>query len=62
VIVGGRTIVKEGHLTGIDYPAMREDLLARFRNGMSGNAALAAALPALEQAIAANFSADTPCC
>ena len=62
VIVGGRTIVREGHLTGIDYPAMREDLFARFRAGMSGNAALAAALPALEKAVAASFSGDTPCC
>ena len=35
VIVGGRTIVKEGHVTGIDYPAMREDLLARFRAGIA---------------------------
>jgi cytosine/adenosine deaminase-related metal-dependent hydrolase len=62
VIVGGRTIVKEGHLTGIDYPAMRQDLLARFRAGMSGNAALASALPALEKAIATSFAGDTPCC
>jgi cytosine/adenosine deaminase-related metal-dependent hydrolase len=62
VIVGGRTIVKEGHLTGIDYPAMRQDLLARFRAGMSGNAALEAALPALEKAIVANVAGDTPCC
>lgn len=61
VIVGGRTIVKEGHPIGIDYPAMRQDLLARFRAGVSGNAALAAALPALEQAIAANAS-GIPCC
>lgn len=61
VIVGGRTIVKEGHPIGIDYPAMRQDLLARFRAGLSGNAALAAALPALEQAIAANAS-GIPCC
>jgi len=61
VIVGGRTIVKEGHVTGIDYPAMRQDLLARFRAGMSGNAVLAAALPALEQAVAANAS-GIPCC
>jgi hypothetical protein len=36
-------------------------LLARFRAGLSGNAALAAALPALEQAIAANAS-GIPCC
>jgi cytosine/adenosine deaminase-related metal-dependent hydrolase len=62
MIVGGRTIVREGHLTGIDYPAMLQDLLARFRAGMSSNAALAAAFPALERAIAAHFAGETPCC
>mgnify|MGYP001810468169 CR=1 FL=1 len=62
VIVGGRTIVKEGHVTGIDYRAMRQDLLARFRAAIANNAALAAALPALEKAIATSFAGDTPCC
>lgn len=62
VIVGGKTIVRSGHVLGIDYPAMLQDLLARFRAGMPGNAALAAALPALEKAVAANFAGDTPCC
>jgi cytosine/adenosine deaminase-related metal-dependent hydrolase len=62
VIVGGQTIVRSGHVLGIDYPAMLQDLLARFRAGIPGNAALATALPALEKAVAANFSGDTPCC
>jgi cytosine/adenosine deaminase-related metal-dependent hydrolase len=62
VIVGGRTIVRSGHVLGVDYPALLQDMLARFRAGMSGNAGLAAALPALEKAVAANFSGDTPCC
>jgi cytosine/adenosine deaminase-related metal-dependent hydrolase len=62
VIVGGRTIVRSGHVLGIDYPALLQDLLARFRAGMSANAALGAALPALEKAIATHFAGDTPCC
>lgn len=62
VIVGGQTIVRSGHVLGIDYPALLQDLLARFRAGIPGNAALAAALPALEKAVAASFSGDTPCC
>jgi cytosine/adenosine deaminase-related metal-dependent hydrolase len=62
VIVGGKTIVRDGRPTGIDYPAMREDLFGRFRAGMAANAGLAAALPALEKAVAANFAGDTPCC
>jgi cytosine/adenosine deaminase-related metal-dependent hydrolase len=62
VIVGGKTIVKDGHPTQIDYPALREELFARFRAGMAANAGLVAAMPALEQAVAANFAGDTPCC
>ncbi len=62
VIVGGRTIVRDGRVLGVDYPAMLQDLLARFRAGMAAQASLAAALPALEKAIAAHFAGETPCC
>ncbi len=62
VIVGGKTIVKDGRVLGIDYPALREELLARFRAGIGGNAGLAAALKDMEKAIAANFAGDAPCC
>jgi cytosine/adenosine deaminase-related metal-dependent hydrolase len=61
VIVAGSSIVKDGQVTGIDYPALREELLARFRSGIGGNAALASALKQLETAVAANFG-GTPCC
>jgi hypothetical protein len=47
---------------GIDYPALREELLARFRAGIGGNAGLAAALKDMETAVAANFAGDAPCC
>lgn len=62
VIVGGVTIVRSGHVLGIDYLAMLQDLLARFRAGMTELAPLAAAMPALENAIAMHFSGETPCC
>lgn len=62
VIVAGRAIVRDGKVAGIDYPAMRDELLTRLRAGMTQNAALAAALPALERAIAAHFDAEAPCC
>jgi len=61
VIVGGKTIVRGGQVIGIDYPAMREELLARFRSGIGGNAVLAAALKEMEKAVAANFG-GAPCC
>ena len=44
LIVAGRTVVRDGQVLGIDYPAMRDELLARLRADMAQNAALAAAL------------------
>ena len=38
VIVGGQTIVKDGRVLGIDYPALREELLSWFRAGIGENA------------------------
>ena len=60
LIVAGTSIVRDGRVLGIDYPALQEDLLARFRHGMAQNAGLAAALPALERAVRTHF--ETPCC
>ncbi len=62
MIVAGRTIVRDGKVLGIDYPAMRDDLLARLRAGMAQNAKLAAALPELERAVCTHFDAEAPCC
>ena len=60
LIVGGRTVARDGRVLGIDHAAMNEDLLARFRHGIAQNATLAAALPALERAVRDHF--ETPCC
>jgi cytosine/adenosine deaminase-related metal-dependent hydrolase len=60
LIVAGKTIVRDGRVTGIDHPAMNQDLLARFRHGMAQNATLAAALPDLERIVRDHFG--TPCC
>ncbi len=62
VIVGGRTIVKDGRVVGIDYPALREELLSWFRADIGKNAGLAAALKEMETVVAANFAGDAPCC
>jgi cytosine/adenosine deaminase-related metal-dependent hydrolase len=60
LIVGGRTVTRDGEVLGIDLPAMNGELLARFRHGIAQNGALAAALPHLERAVRDHF--ETPCC
>ena len=60
VIVAGRTIVHDGRVLGVDYPAMCEDLLARLRSGLSME--FAAALGELEGTIRREFEPETPCC
>ncbi len=60
LIVGGKSVVRDGHVLGIDLPAMRDDLLARFRHGIANNATFAAALPDLERVVRDHF--ETPCC
>ena len=62
LIVAGRTIVQDGRVTGVDYPALLDDLLARLRAGMAQNAGLAAALAELERAVESHYAADAPCC
>jgi cytosine/adenosine deaminase-related metal-dependent hydrolase len=62
LIVGGRSVVREGRVLGIDYLAMREDLLARLRATMAQNASLAVALRELERAVASHYQAEAPCC
>jgi cytosine/adenosine deaminase-related metal-dependent hydrolase len=62
LIVAGRTVVLGGKVMGVDFPAARDEVVARMRAGMSENSAVARALPALERAIAAHFEPDYPCC
>ena len=60
LIVGGRTVMRDGEVLGIDLHAMNDDLHARFRHGIAQNATLVAALPHLERAVRDHF--ETPCC
>lgn len=62
VIVGGRTIVRDRRVLGVDLGAARREVLAQMRTGMSANDTLAAALPALDRAIAQCYEPDHPCC
>jgi cytosine/adenosine deaminase-related metal-dependent hydrolase len=62
LIVGGRSVVRDGRVLGIDLPAVRQEVLAQVRSSMAGNQTLLAALSALEQAIARHYLAEAPCC
>jgi cytosine/adenosine deaminase-related metal-dependent hydrolase len=62
LIVGGRTVTRDGKVLGVDYPAMRDELLARLRSSMLQNAALSGALRELEHAVAKHYQSDAPCC
>ena len=60
LVVGGRTVMRDGKVSGIDLAAMNDDLLGRLRHGIARNTTLAAALPYLERAVRDHF--ETPCC
>jgi cytosine/adenosine deaminase-related metal-dependent hydrolase len=61
LIVGGRTVVKDGTVIGVDAAAARAEVLGRMRQAMPGKAALAAALPLLERAIAKYYQPNPSC-
>jgi len=61
LIVNGRTVVKDGVVPGVDYPAARAEVLAQMRSGAKSSAPLAAALPALDRALAGYYETDGLC-
>jgi cytosine/adenosine deaminase-related metal-dependent hydrolase len=61
LIVAGKSIVQQGRVSGIDLPAMRTELLDRFRSGIKQNAALAETLGLLARQIAEHFNAECGC-
>ena len=62
LIVAGRTVVKDGKVVGVDYPALREEMLARLRTDLGKSAALMAALPELERVVSTHYRSLPPCC
>ncbi len=62
LVVGGRTIIKDRRVLGIDLPTIRREILAQMRFGIAANGTIAAALSALDQAIAHHHLSDPPCC
>jgi cytosine/adenosine deaminase-related metal-dependent hydrolase len=61
LIVGGRTIVRDGRVTGVDRTAIRHEVLSRMRSGMAKNATLLSALSALDQAVARHYLPEPHC-
>jgi cytosine/adenosine deaminase-related metal-dependent hydrolase len=61
LVVNGRTVVKEGVVSGVDLPAARAEVLAQMRAGVRQNAPLASALPALDRVLATHFESDATC-
>ncbi len=61
LIVGGRTVVKDGSVIGADADGARAEVLSRMRHAIRDRAPLAAALPVLERAIAKHFEPSPSC-
>jgi cytosine/adenosine deaminase-related metal-dependent hydrolase len=55
LIVGDRTIVKDGVVVGVDARTARTEVLGQMRQAMPDKAAIMSALPVLERAIAKHF-------
>jgi len=62
LIVAGRIVIKDGKVLGADLPGARADVLAAMRAGMKAGAPLAAAMPALDRAMARHFEPHAHCC
>ncbi len=61
LIVAGRSVVKDGKVNGVDAGAANLEVIERMRQSMADKAALMAALPELEQAIAKHFEPGAGC-
>ena len=61
LIIGGRTVVKDRSVIGVDADGARAEVLSRMRHAIRDKAPLAAALPMLERAIARHFEPSPSC-
>ena len=62
LVVAGRTVLREGRLTGIDLPAVHRELRAAYRDRLPQKAGFADAWPTLEPAVAAFYRDRMGCC
>jgi cytosine/adenosine deaminase-related metal-dependent hydrolase len=61
LFVGGREVVRDGALTGVDLPALEAELLAVLRKEAGAVADVRAAMPELRAALAAHYSGPLYC-
>lgn len=61
-IVAGRTVAKDGAVTGIDLDAVHRELKAQLRAGMAGREAFRCVLPEMDAVIARHFGDRLGCC
>jgi cytosine/adenosine deaminase-related metal-dependent hydrolase len=62
LIVAGRTVVRDGTLTGLDHAALQRELLARFRATIVPDDGFSRALPGWTSSVARHFSGCLGCC
>ena len=62
LIIAGKPVVRDGRVSGIDLPAMRDELMARLRAGIAQSKIFVTALGELERAVETHFEAAPPCC
>ena len=62
LLVGGRRIVADGRVLGVDLPALRDEVTATIRGAMRHDDALSGALWSLEGAIRRSLAGEPSCC
>ncbi|MFL9825272.1 amidohydrolase family protein [Rhodoplanes sp. SY1] len=60
--VGGRQVVRDGTVTGVDLPALEAELLATLKARFGTTSEIRAVLPALRAALAGHYAAETFIC
>lgn len=61
-LVAGRSVVRDGSVTGVDLAAVHRELRAAMRGQVEARSAFRAALPELEAVICRHFSDRLGCC
>ena len=62
LVVGGKAIIKDRRVLGINLIEARQEVLAQMRSGLSNNGTFASALAELDKVIGRNYLSDSPCC
>jgi cytosine/adenosine deaminase-related metal-dependent hydrolase len=61
VVIAGRTVAKDGQVTGVDLPALERELAGRYRQRLGAHTNFLDAWPALEKQLADWFAAHAGC-